>query len=74
MVGISIDYFSGYGHTQKHAEALIKGASSIQGGHHLFKINELGESSPEQGPLPGDLATAISYGKRISELANKINL
>ncbi len=190
MVAVSVVYFSGYGHTQKHAEAIFKGVSSIQGDHHLFKINELGElpadawekldaakailfgsptymgnaawqfkkfadasskpwfsqkwhnkiaggftnsatingdklstmqwlctlamqhgmiwigtgilpsnklsaerndlnwlgcsfgaiaqspsdSSLEQGPLPGDLATAISYGKRISEMANKINL
>ena len=44
MTKIAIVYFSGYGHTQKQAEAVHAGASSVEGADvKLFRINEEGD-------------------------------
>ncbi len=44
MTKIAIVYFSGYGHTQKQAEAVFAGADSVDGAEaKLFRINEDGD-------------------------------
>jgi len=44
MTKIAIVYFSGYGHTQKQAEAVFAGANSVDGAEaKLFRINENGD-------------------------------
>lgn len=44
MTKIAIVYFSGYGHTQKQAEAVFAGASSVDGADaKLFRINDEGD-------------------------------
>ena len=58
MKDVSVVYFSGYGHTQKQAEAIFKGVSSVPGEHSLIKINE-------QGELTQDLWDKLDASKAI---------
>jgi NAD(P)H dehydrogenase (quinone) len=49
MAKVAVVYFSGYGHTAKQAEAVIKGAAGVAGVTVTdFRINENGDL-PEGG-------------------------
>jgi hypothetical protein len=64
MAKIAIIAVSGYGHTQKQAEAVHQGAASAQGATAaLIEIDE--------APRKGDLETAKIFGKRVAEYAVK---
>jgi NAD(P)H dehydrogenase (quinone) len=62
MASIVIVYFSGYGHTQKQAEAVLAGAQSTAGAQAaLLRVDANGDL-PEEAWAKLDAADAIIYG------------
>ena len=62
MKKVALVYFSGYGHTQKQAEAVQRGAASVAGTEVLmFRIDEHG-NLPDDSWAHIEAADAIIYG------------
>lgn len=61
MPSVAIVYHSGYGHTEKQAEAVAEGARAGGAEVHVLRATDLGD--PEQGPWDVlDAADAIIFG------------